>query len=316
MVSEASIPADFRDRLTDILSAEDIRDFLNHVEGPRSLSLRMAREDVDPAGIANELQAEGFETETVSWIDEALVLTPPDRTRLHRSAVSRRGDVFVQSLSSMAAVEALEVQQGLDVLDCCAAPGGKTSLIRMRQRGEGILVANDLSRARTRKLQSVLNQFGLEGVEIITRPAESLGGTHESCFDRVLLDAPCSGEGRFRSDQPSTWSDWEIGKIRRLSRLQQRLLRSGIRTLRPGGILVYATCTLAPEENEVVVARVLESSRIPIEIEPIRMDCPQRRPGLGAWEGDQLPKSLAHSVRLQPGDGMTPFFMTRIRRLA
>ena len=216
----------------------------------------------------------------------------------------------------MAAVVALDVQPGLDVLDCCAAPGGKTALVRMKQDGQGILVANDLSRNRIRKMERVLERLGVTGVDLHQQAAETLGGSHEACFDRVLLDAPCSGEGLFQVSLPSTWADWETGKIRRLARLQKRLLRSALQTLRPGGVLVYSTCTLAPEENELVLADVLGRPPVPVVVEPIDLPCAGRRPGITSWDGTMLPEWTRHVIRIVPEGDMSPFFLARLRRTA
>ena len=247
---------------------------------------------------------------------EAMLLSPPDRRLIQETMIHGSGGMLIQSLSSMAAVEALDVMPGHDVLDCCAAPGGKASLIRFRQQGQGILVANDLSRRRIQKMQRLFGQIHVEGVDVHMQSAETLGGSHATCFDRVLLDAPCSGEGRFRLESPSTWNDWEPGKIRRLAKLQQRLLRSALRTLRPDGVLVYSTCTLAPEENEVVVSRILNNPPFPIAIEPVEVDCPGRRPALLEWKEQQLSGDIQHAMRIIPEDGMTPFFIAKLRRIS
>ncbi|MEE2907617.1 MAG: RsmB/NOP family class I SAM-dependent RNA methyltransferase [Planctomycetota bacterium] len=309
------LPPAFLERLPSLLSPEDMCCFERFVHQPRALAVRLTDAQHTRADVVALLEADGFAATTVEWMPEALLLTPPDRRRIQETAIYGEGGIFIQSLSSMAAVEALEVSPGLDVLDCCAAPGGKASLIRYRQRGQGILVANDLSRRRVQKMQHLFKQIHVEGVDVHVQPGETLGGSHANCFDRVLLDAPCSGEGRFRLEAPSTWSDWTPGKIRRLAKLQQRLLRSAIRTLRPNGVLVYATCTLAPEENELVVSSVLRDSPVPIVLEPIPISCAGGRACVTEWCGESLPEAVPHAMRILPEAGMTPFFLARLRRV-
>ena len=309
------LPPAFLERLPRLLSPEDMSCFERFVHQPRPLAIRLTGATCTRAEAMALLEAKGFAVTTVDWMPEALLLTPPDRRLIQETAIHEGGGIFIQSLSSMAAVEALEVSPGLDVLDCCAAPGGKAALIRYRQQGQGILVANDLSRRRVQKMRHLFKQIHVEGVDVHVQPGETLGGSHSDCFDRVLLDAPCSGEGRFRLGAPSTWNDWAPGKIRRLAKLQKRLLRSAIRTLRPNGVLVYATCTLAPEENELVVASVLRDPPVPVVLEPIPVSCAGGRACVTEWSGQSLPEAVPHAMRILPEAGMTPFFIARLRRI-
>ena len=308
------IPPEFLDRLSRIVSSEDQHAIESFIAQPRPMSIRVTDSSVSLDDTIQDLREIGYESQKIPWMNEALLLSPAKRSLIHELDSYQDGTLFIQSLSSMAAVEALEIHPGHDVLDCCAAPGGKTSLIRYRQGGRGILVANDLSRRRLQRLRSVLEQHRITDVDLQAQAAETLGGSHADCFDRVLLDAPCSGEGRFHASNPSSWSDWDPGKIRRLSKLQQRLLRAALQTLRPGGVLVYATCTLAPEENELVLAKVMSNTPVAAEVLPVLVDCPGRRPAHQSWEGQDFPDWMGHACRIVPEQGMTPFFMARIRR--
>jgi 16S rRNA (cytosine1407-C5)-methyltransferase len=214
----------------------------------------------------------------------------------------------------MAAVMALDVRPGHDVLDLCAAPGGKTSLIRRQQQGRGMLVANELSRARTVRMKKVLARLNIEGVEVLTGPGASMGSTHERCFDRVLADVPCSGEGRFHLSDAATWSRWSLAGIRGLAKRQATLLESACKTLRPGGVAVYATCTMAPEENERVVDRVVRRGRIPLEILPVDLQLTSTKPGLHRWQGRSMLPEMARTVRVLGDTETTPFYIARLRR--
>ena len=311
----SDLPPEFLKRLEHIVAPDDQNLIKSFMAQPRPMSIRLTDATLNIDEVSDALRDVGYEPSKIPWMPEALLLTPADRSLVREVDYYQRGSIFIQSLSSMAAVEAMQIQPGHDVLDCCAAPGGKTSLMRYRQKGKGILVANDLSRRRLQKLKSVLEQHRITRVDLQAQAAETLGGSHANCFDRVLLDAPCSGEGRFHVSNPSSWADWETGKIRRLCKLQQRLLRSALQTLRPGGVLIYATCTLAPEENEVVLAKVMATPPVQVELERVELDCPGLRAAHGSWDGQDFPDWMSLACRIVPEQGMTPFFMARIRRI-
>ena len=262
------------------------------------------------------LESEGFDPQPVSWFDEAWVLGPISRRAVTGLEWIREQTLMLQSLSSIAAVMAMGVEPGQDVLDLCAAPGAKTSLIHRRQQGRGILVANELSRARTRRMDALLRRLRIKDVDIRTGPGETLGGSHERCFDRVLADVPCSGEGRFHLSDSASWSRWSESAIRGLSKRQVALLESACRTLRPGGRVLYATCTMAPEENEQVVDRVLRRGRTPMELLPVELPISGIRPGMRGWGDKEFLPEIDRTVRVVPGTGMTPFYMACLRRIA
>ena len=308
-----AIPSLFHERLDQIygaLRAEDIRE---HLLEPPPLSFRVIG-DVDPDAVHADCAAQGLELDRVHWTDGAFRVRVGGRAGLQQTDLAERGAVFIQSLSSMAAVEALDVQPGLHALDLCAAPGGKTAMIASRQQGRGVLVANDRSRSRLARLRSVLEQHGVSHVELSCSSGESFGGTHASCFDRVLVDAPCSGEGMFRCDDADAWAEWGLGRIRRLAKQQERLLIAGLRCLRPGGVLVYSTCTHAPEENEAVVQRVLSRVDVEVELEALPESLPAGCPGLESWNGVEFDPQVGLSRRLVPDGWCTGFFLARFRR--
>ena len=310
------LPSEFIHRLPDFLCDHDLDAYRAFTENVSPLSVRLTNNRMTRSEVLKHLEDSGLKADPVDWMPDAIHLDPRDRRRIQETKLHSEGDLLIQSLSSMAAVETLDVRPGHDVLDCCAAPGGKTALIRFRQLNQGILVANDLSKKRIFKMKRLFKHIKVEGVDINIQAAETLGGSHAGCFDRVLLDAPCSGEGRFHVDSPSTWHDWEPGKVRRLAKLQQRLLRAALQTLRPGGVLIYSTCTLSPEENELVVSTILEDAPVPVTLVPIELECPGQRPGLAQWMGRSMDDGLRMTVRIIPERGMTPFFMAKLMRTA
>ena len=180
-------------------------------------------------------------------------------------------------------------------------------------KNSGHLVAVDVSRPRQYKLREVLRILGATA-ECICAHGERWARGHPAMFDRVLVDAPCSGEGRIHLGDSAANEDWTLGKVRRLASLQKALLHSAIDALRPGGTLVYSTCTFAPEENELVLARALERYAGRIEIIPLHFDLPHAQPALTEWNQKPLDSSIANARRIFPP--FEGFFIARLRKLA
>jgi 16S rRNA (cytosine1407-C5)-methyltransferase len=134
-------------------------------------------------------------------------------------------------------------------------------------------------------------------------------------FDRVLLDAPCSSEAQFRAAEPETFRFWGLKKIAAMQRKQLTLLYSAVRSLRPGGVLVYSTCSFAPEENEAVVSRLLAKVPGALAVEPIDLPLTRVQPGLREWRGARFHADLGQALRILPDDLMEGFFVCKLRKL-
>jgi len=314
------LPAALRERLARLHGPDELAGLAAAWSRPRPTTVRVHPLRASPSSVARALASDGLVATPVAWCPGALVVERPgacQRESLRALQATRayaEGHVYVQGLASMVAVFALEPRPGEAVLDLCAAPGGKTTQIHGLMRGRGTLHANDRSRARVHKLRAVLAAQGCEDVRLSVRPGAAFGRTHAGTFDRVLVDAPCSMEGRIDLSDPRTWRDWTPGKVRRLAREQESLLRAAIRATRPGGVVVYSTCTLAPEENERVVDRVVRRARGEVAIAPIALEVPGRRAGLPRWNERAFDPAIARTMRLPPGVLLEGFFVARLRR--
>lgn len=213
----------------------------------------------------------------------------------------------------MAVAEALDVQPGQRVLDLAAAPGGKATHIAALLADQGLLVANEIDRGRVKALGENLERWGARNVVLTNAAPERLAQRWGAAFDRVLLDAPCSGEGMFRK-HPVALAEWSVEQVQGCAARQARLLDDAARLVRPGGLLVYSTCTFAPEENEQRIAAFLRTHP-DWSLEPIPL-WPGVAPARPDWADPPLP-DLAHAVRLWPhrlpGEG---HFIARLRRHA
>jgi len=251
-----------------------------------------------------------FELTPLPWKTDAFVVPHSQRRALTESDPCRQGWIYLQNPASMIPPLVLDPQPGERVLDLASAPGSKTLQIAGMMGGEGRISAVEMVRDRFFRLKANLEVHGAGWVQTYLKDGTGVGRSCPEWFDRVLLDAPCSGEGRFNALYPETYASWSVAKIREMSRKQQRLLSSAARALKPGGVLVYSTCALAPEENELVVARALAWG---LEIEKVAPPCPAL-PGLTAWQGKELPPTLSRCLRLAPDGLLEGFFVCRMRK--
>jgi 16S rRNA (cytosine1407-C5)-methyltransferase len=280
----------------------------------RAVSFRVNTLRVTREPVLERLRSAGLDWAPVDWFSDAGVLEPGRLAELQAALPHAVSEIFVQGLSSMTAPLALAPQPGERVLDMCAAPGGKSTLLAALMGGPvdpGRLHANDSSRSRLYKLRAVLEQQGAHAVTTSARQGQSFGRTHAGVFDAVLVDAPCSAEARLH---PESQERWTARRIPRLAGLQTRLLESAVRATRPGGRIVYATCTFAPEENEAVVDRVLERCEGTLSLEKLELPLPASLPGLTGWGRKTFRPELCRARRLIPAPGVEGFFLALLRR--
>jgi len=205
---------------------------------------------------------------------------------------------------------ALSPRPGERVLDLCAAPGGKTAHMAELMEDRGPLVAVDPKEKRLRALLANIYRLGHSNVLVIASDGRQVSLSAQ--FDRVLVDAPCSAEGTFRRQEGKV-PKRSPSFVAHITRAQEALLRRGIALTRPGGSILYSTCTFAPEENEAIVSRVLEDSRVAIE--PIPLDLPHS-PGLIEWQGERFHHTLEHAWRIYPHQmNAGGLFMVLLRKL-
>ena len=240
------LPQEFLDRMKAQLGAE-YPAFLTSLERPRAVALRF-----NPLkGPAPELP---FVRENVPWEPRGYYYDPQARPGLH--PYHEAGVFYLQEASAMAPVMLLSPQPGEKVCDLCAAPGGKTTQIAGRMLGEGFLLCNEINPKRAKILSRNIERMGVANALVTNEHPEKLAERFPGFFDRVLVDAPCSGEGMFRKEEAAV-ADWSPETVGMCARRQHEILRSAAKMLRPGGRLVYSTCTFAPEEDEGAVAEFL-----------------------------------------------------------
>jgi 16S rRNA C967 or C1407 C5-methylase (RsmB/RsmF family)/NOL1/NOP2/fmu family ribosome biogenesis protein len=206
------------------------------------------------ASLAEMITRLGLTADPVPWCPTATYL--PSAARLGETAEHRAGLFYLQEPSSTALVEALAIERQHRVLDIAAAPGGKATQAASRLGPDGFLLANDVTPARIGPLLANLDAWGYPNTTVASMSAPRLADALSAVFDRVIVDAPCSGEALFRRD-PASRGQWGEAQVRGAARRQAKLLASAARTAAPGALLGYSTCTFEPAENELQVARFL-----------------------------------------------------------
>ncbi len=251
---------------------------------------------------------EGIELEPVAWYPGAFRLPSWERPGATLPFVA--GWYYVQEEIAMAAVVALDPQPGERVLDLCAAPGGKTAQIALRVGPGGSVLANEVSRERLASLRATVDRLGLLNVGVAWYDGRFFPAP-DGVWDRVLVDAPCTGEGTVRKAE-HRWRPVTESFRRYCTTVQQALLRRALHLVKPGGVIVYSTCTFAPEENEMVLDAVLGDYGV---VEPFTIEGLQAMPGVQRWEGRSLREDVVHAHRFWPHLNDTGgFFVARIRR--
>lgn len=251
---DSALPEAFVTRQAELLGT-DAPAFLASFKEPPVRALRVNERKV---GLIQIAQRFGLQIDPVPWCASATYL--PSDVRLGDTVEHRAGLFYLQEPSSMAVVEALDVQPYHRVLDIAAAPGGKSTHAASKLGPEGFLLVNEVVSARLGPLLANLEAWGYPNTGTASTPVPRLVEALPGAFDRVIVDTPCSGEALFRRD-PSSRSQWSEAQVRGASRRQTKLLASSALATAPGGLLAYTTCTFDPIENEEQIVRFLSNNR-------------------------------------------------------
>ena len=310
-----SLPPLFLDRLGLIIPPRQRSGVLSHFSAPPVMSVRINTLKINRENALAALEDRGIRFQEVPWWAWALIIDPGSVEGITASGYFEQGWFYRQSLSSMLPVIALNPQPGERVLDLCAAPGSKTTQIAAFMENRGTLMAVEAVRSRFYKLKSVAAALGAGNITYCCLDARRFK-SKDALFDRILVDAPCTCETRFKLFQPKTYAYWNPHKIKDMVRKQRGILLAASRLLNPGGVLVYATCTFAPEENEGVVDWLLRKAGRGWEVDPV--DCPgvDTTPALTRWEKKEFDPRVGFCCRVLPTATMEGFFMAKLIRTA
>ena len=259
------LPQRFLDDMKELLM-DEYDDFIKSYDEPKTTGLRINTLKINKEELLN---LNLYNLTPIPWADEGFYYDE-EQDRPGKSPLHESGAYYLQEPSAMSVVPHLDIKEGDKVLDMCAAPGGKSTYILSKLNDTGLLVSNEINSTRIRALGENLERFGARNCIITNTDSNNLRKLFTGYFDKVVIDAPCSGQGMFRKDEVAI-TDWSYAKVLECQSIQKEIIRDGYDMLKNGGILVYSTCTFAKEENEDVInefiseyenAKLIEMQRI------------------------------------------------------
>lgn len=263
---------------------------------------------ISPEGLAEHMAATGLDARPLAWLPGAFRLDGEDGPGARFEYIA--GLYHVQEEVSLLPPLLLEPRPGERVLDLCAAPGGKTAQIAIAMENRGTVVANDRDFSRLTTLRSTLDRLGV--VNVSTTECDGANyPPRAGLFDRVLVDVPCSCEGTSRKS-PEVLKKIGPEASHQLQGVQRALLRKAVQMVRPGGRIVYSTCTYAPEENEEVVAALLAEHPGVLRLVPVEAPGLHTAPGITAWESKRFPVEMERALRAWPHHNDTGGFFVAV----
>ncbi|MBN2458680.1 NOL1/NOP2/sun family putative RNA methylase [Candidatus Woesearchaeota archaeon] len=247
-----------------------------------------------------------------SWIDYRAEAAEDKRFDIGNTLEHQLGYIYVQDAASMIPPVVLEPKAGEVVLDMCSAPGSKASQIAAMMQNKGLLIANDLQSDRLKALGINLQRTGASNALITQVPGYKFSKLKVR-FDKVLVDAPCSGTGTIRRSL-KTLAMWSPHLVKRMAADQKQLIDSGFEALKAGGTMVYSTCTMEPEEDEAVVSWLLNNHK-DAKLEEIKLDI-KRSPAILEFGGEKYNPEVRKCLRIWPQDNDSEgFFVAKIRKI-
>lgn len=309
------LPKNLLDRLRLILPGNKFDSVVHTFSIRRATTIRTNILKIKGMDLRRQLIDDGIKLDTVFWYKDAFIVRNKSLKELRSLKYYKDGYFYVQSLSSMIAPLVLDPNRGEKILDIAAAPGSKTTQMASIMRNTGEIIANEPNIVRRQKLAANLIIQGINNTKVISERGEMISSIYSDYFDKALVDAPCSGEGRISKFYRDSYQYWSIRNVHNFSHLQKRLLISALLAVKPGGIVVYSTCTLSPEENEAVVSHVLEKSQGLVKTEPIFVNSFQFAPSFKSWEEKTYHKGVENAVRIYPSNTMEGFFIAKLRKV-
>ena len=293
---EKQIPQFFKDLLIEQYGEEISAKIENGYKAQRPVTLRVNNLKNSLEKVKEKLAEAQIEYETVSWYENALIIKNVREEEIRKLEIYENGEIYLQSLSSMLPPIILEPKAGENILDMTAAPGGKTTEIAALTENKVYITACEKNKIRAERLKFNLQKQGVKLANVMVEDARKLSDYFS--FDKILLDAPCSGSGTENIFD----KNFSQELVERSVKFQEELLRKALKILKPGGEMVYSTCSILKQENEKVLERVLSKGNA--QIEPITVQ-----------DIEVLPSKIAGTITVCPTENYEGFFVAKIKKL-
>ncbi|MBU5455587.1 RsmB/NOP family class I SAM-dependent RNA methyltransferase [Caproiciproducens sp. MSJ-32] len=306
-----NLPNEFIEILENIYSNGQLDKIYSSFIKGRYTSFRVNTLKGNVSVIVNELNRNKIKAVNCSFIKNAFIAKGTKESTLRNLEIYKQGKIYVQNISSMLPPLFLDLKENLTILDMCAAPGGKSLYIADLLNNKATILANDINEVRRKRLEYNIEKQGASSVIVLGTDGRTIGKRLNNYFDRILLDAPCSGEGIITLKKNKKFLSWNKKKILSLTKIQKKLLDSAYKALKPGGIIVYSTCTLNPYENEEVIDYILNKYK-DLKLEEIDLELKNSIKGLTKYKEKVYNNELNKTMRIIPNEYMEGFFIAKL----
>lgn len=306
--AKSKLPVEFILNLYNQFSEKNADKILNGMCQRRVTTLRANNIKCSSEELEKYFDENKIEYSKLDWYDDAFIIENATEKELQKLDLYKKGYFYLQSISSMLPPLVLEPKEGEVVLDLTAAPGSKTTQIASLMNNNGKIIANEIDRIRCDRLKYNVSIQGADIVEVINEDGQFIGDKYFDQFDKVLIDTPCSGEGRFLLSDSKSYSSWSEKLVRELINLQKKLLESAVKATKQGGIIVYSTCTLNLEENERIIDWAIKN----LNVEVLDIDLKIKKSIKGNSKG--LDKSIEKTIKIFPNEKMEGFYVAKLRK--
>ena len=301
MEKEKGVPLFLIEKLNKQYGEEITNKILNGYSQNRVVSLRVNTIKATSQEICNELLKNDIEFEKVSFCDEALVIKNTNEQKIKELDIYKNGSIYLQSLSSMLPPIILKPKENEDILDMTAAPGGKTTQIAALTNNKAHITACEMNNIRIEKLKYNVEKQGATSVSILKEDSRRLNDYF--AFDKILLDAPCSGSGTIELENEKTYNGFTEKLLEKTTQSQLTLLKKALKILKQGHEMVYSTCSILQEENEDIISKAIKGAKV--EVVPIEI------------QGDipKLPCKIEGTLCVAPTKYYEGFFVVKLKKI-
>lgn len=296
------IPDFFKELLEKQYSEDYIEKIIKGLTVKRKVTIRVNALKCTKEQVKEVLKSNNITFTEVEWCNEALVIENATEQNLQELDIYKNGEIYLQSLSSMLPPIILEPKQDEDILDMCAAPGGKTTQIAAITQNKAHITACEMNSIRAERLKYNLDKQGVTSALVMQKDAREIDDFFS--FDRILLDAPCSGSGTIDVNDEKTFKYFTPKLIEKTTKAQEKLIRKSVKLLKPGHEMVYSTCSILSIENEKIVENILKDGKL--EIVPISLN--------EQADIEKLPVKIQGTLCVCPSELYEGFFIAKLRK--